>query len=716
MSSISTTPRRPSTAQPLTRTPRLPYEAGEALLWERQTHRLTTHLAQQLQTLQAQHAAYDARIRAAEAVAEAADAAVQQVRGLDAKVCAIEAEDAERPFDKWVQEAVGQLQVVVDGLKGVRGKVGGLEREVERLGEEVEGGGGLLKDVVRRVGVLEGEKEERREEVGVEDAGAEGCGQVLVDDSPLMDDDPLAVFYGIDSQRRQQSPLRQKGRFETPNARRQDRPARKRTESPQQRRGNLQPPDEDTALPEHTFDPREAAPPVDYGWENTQQYKDMQKELDELRAMCRTQESKHDSETADMTQRPQETLIVPREEILGFSDATTEAEGENDGADRQQSRMDLTRGSVDGLRQVFTASEMWLPSSPPKRTETQSARRNIMKRPSIHNPRLPSTRLPSVKQRRQDAEPGPDRTPRPSLLASALPPDETRTGNKTTAKRKRVDDAPVQRVTRPKLGDGKTAAKKPVAGSASKSKIKDDKVVLEAAPSVPGDNSLAPPPSPRKTLNNQEPAVNSPVRKTAQASTSIPEIDPLPVVEPAVTVAKTVKSRKNVSKSKQTKKPTKQPAPQAASSSKTPAVVKKEGKGHRQPAGACQACRARHQKCDRTHPNCGRCVKFGIACEYPLAFGSSAPVNGVSASPGKKKALLPIKKSEDDANPAHDERERSVTVSPEVPRQQSPAKRPLASPSKKSVAAPTAASSRAPRAKNTQNPKASPSKQKTKQK
>lgn len=58
----------------------------------------------------------------------------------------------------------------------------------------------------------------------------------------------------------------------------------------------------------------------------------MQKELEALRAMCRTQDPKGSNESADTTQRAQETQVVAREKNIDFSDATTETEADfNDG-------------------------------------------------------------------------------------------------------------------------------------------------------------------------------------------------------------------------------------------------------------------------------------------------------------------------------------------------------------------------------------------------
>lgn len=359
------------------------YEAGEALLWERQNARAHTHLAAQMKDLQAQHAAYESRIAATEAIAEAAEAAVHLVKQLDAKVRAIEEEEGDRPFERWAKEAVGQLQVMVDGLKGVRGKICGVEMKVDRLEEVVEGvrgEGEVLRGVLKRLEALEGE---RRGENGETQGGAGRQPDVIDEDvheeaydEVLADDNPLAVFYGIETQspaRRHESPSRgqQSGqqspskRYETTSRQKdnvgknndachQSRPARKSTQSPHRHHEltyDLQPPDENITLPEaDDSDPLGAAPEVQSGFENTQQFKSMQKELKVLRAMCRSQDTKNSNDTAEATQRPQETIIVPREDRLGFSDATTETEAELPDTRPSLSRMGASGGQVDVLR------------------------------------------------------------------------------------------------------------------------------------------------------------------------------------------------------------------------------------------------------------------------------------------------------------------------------------------------------------------------------
>ncbi|KAF3051556.1 hypothetical protein E8E11_009727 [Didymella keratinophila] len=774
MSSITSSPRRPNTAltTPLSST-RLPYEAAEALLWERQNARLNTHLHAQMKELQAAHDAYDARIKATEAVAEAAEAAVSTVKELERKVKAIEEDEREGPFVRWAKEAVGQLQISVDGMKGVRQRVSALDGMVVKLGEDVEkvrDEGGVAKNVLRRLEVLEGERKEEggmireleREVTKLKEGGQRrgdsrrrgGENEEMVEeayDEAPVDDNPLAVFYGIETQssaRRQESPTRhqdhersstaayQQGRSpsrlaESP-TRRQASPLRRQdptrtgtatrhqnrspsrlASSAQRRYDNLLPPGEDVVQPDdNSFELLHAAPNIEYGWENTQQFKDMQKELEALRAMCRSQETKSSNETADTTQRPQETQLVRRENNIDFSDATTETEAEYNGKGIC-SHQGVPQGSVDA-----SSSDIQLPSSPPKRTETQSARHRLMKRPSICDPRVPSTKEQvqpervALVSREQPAQiTGPSHMVR---LPVRLPVEAYTTG-KASSKRKRVEDESAQRVPRPRLSNDKAASKRPVVPTARAKRTIEDVAPAEDMPFAVSEQASAQLSPARKTYGKQKPAANHPIQQAApQAGPSGPEQPTLPAVKPAVLAAEAVKSRKTVNRPKPKAKPIsaqQQPHEATASSSKkTSAVVKKEtNKGPRQPAGACKSCRSRHQKCDRAQPTCDRCAKLGTSCEYPQTSAVTTQNAARASSPNKKQALLPIKKSSDEAGRAS-VRERSVTISPVAPRQKGPGKGTMPpSLSKKPTvtAAPTAASSRAPRARNTQKSGAS---------
>ena len=331
-----------------------------------------------------------------------------------------------------------------------------------------------------------------------------------------------------------------------------------------------------------------------------------------------------------------------------------------------------------------------------------------MKRPSIYDPRVPSTKGQVQLERVAPvSKEHPGRGFRPSRLAE--PPVEARTAGKALSKRKRAEDEPTQRMTRPRLSND-------VVPTVRAKRTIEDSALAEHMPFAASEQAPAPLSPTRKTHGKQKPAAKRPIQPAApQAGPSGLEQPPLPAAEPAVPAAEVVKSCKAASKPKPKPKPvpTKQQQPHEATASspeKAPAVVKKESnKGPRQPAGACKSCRLRHQKCDRTHPTCERCAKLGTSCEYPQASAVTMQNAARTSSPKKKQALLPIKKPSDEAGRAG-VRERSVTVSPAAPRQKGPKKAPMpSSPSKKPIvtAAPTAASSRAPRAKNTQTSGAS---------
>ena len=353
---------------------------------------------------------------------------------------------------------------------------------------------------------------------------------------------------------------------------------------------------------------------------------------------------------------------------------------------------------------IHNSSDVSLPSSPPKRTNTQSARRKLMKRPSINDPRIS---LVDAYDQHNRAEPR--HSSNTSLLVK--PPLDITSGNKKgSVKRKRIDNTPAQRVTRPRLSDNATAVKKPAAPTARKTKAGEENSSLETAPLPSGNAPVTASPIP-KSYGKQKPAADRLVQTpTPQAS---PSRTQQIAAEPT---AGTRKSRKATGKLKPTLKNSNQqpsPAQVALSSSKPITAVKKEFKAPRQPAGACKSCRIRHQKCDRTHPTCSRCAKMSLSCEYPStsASGSTVPSKKASiVSQKKKHAALPMKKAADETDRESVLRGRSVTVGPEAP-----AKRPVpASPSKKPAfnATPTAASSRVPRVKNTQNLKMSPQKKK----
>ena len=366
----------------------MPFDAAEALLWERQNNRVHAHLSVEMKKLQAEHGKFDARIQATEAVAEAAEAAIHKIKQMDLKIAAIEAEERDRPFDTWAKESIGELQMSVDGMKGVRQKLSGLETKVDQMEEGIEtaqGESALIKDVVRRLEVLEHARQEDakkvvhlEKELGELESGNRQPENIFEDtseqprDGSQADDHPMAVFYGIDTQsplsrhqtpmERQRSPIRRErspirnpmspmrlethfhGSHDTSD---RDLPVKRPTKSAQWSHGysnNLQPPDEEFPHgDEDGFEPLESHPEVNGGWENTQQYKDMQRELLALRAMCPSQEVRSSNDTA-ATQRPQETVLVSAKNDGDLSDATTEPEIEDNHLGRgvRQDTEDLT--------------------------------------------------------------------------------------------------------------------------------------------------------------------------------------------------------------------------------------------------------------------------------------------------------------------------------------------------------------------------------------
>ena len=366
----------------------MPFEAAEALLWERQNNRVHAHLSVQMKKLQAEHDKFDARIQATEAVAEAAEASIHKIKQMDTKIAAIEAEERDRPFDTWAKESIGELNISLDAMRGVRHKLSGLETKVDQIEEGIEtaqGESALLKDVVRRLEVLECARQEDarkvthlERELGELESGRRQPKNAVEytseqpRDGAQADDHPMAVFYGLDTQsplsrhqsplERQQSPVRRvrspvrksmspmrlethlQDTYETPD---QELPTQRPTQFSQwshEYSNDLQPPDEGPLHgDEDGFEPLESRTEVNGGWENTQQYKDMQRELVALRAMCPSQEVRSSNDTA-ATQRPQETILVSAKDDVDLSDATTEPEAVDNhlGTGVRQDTKDLT--------------------------------------------------------------------------------------------------------------------------------------------------------------------------------------------------------------------------------------------------------------------------------------------------------------------------------------------------------------------------------------
>lgn len=282
------------------------------------------------------------------------------------------------------------------------------------------------------------------------------------------------------------------------------------------------------------------------------------------------------------------------------------------------------------------------------------------------------------------------------------PPAEVRKGNeRSSVKRKRNDDALLQRVTRPKLSVNKATGRDPISTSDNKKKAKNSPASISNVPLPVGTGTSAPSLASRKTYGKQKPDASLPVQQAALQTSSDITNQAVPSVSKAtLPVTKAAKSRKTIGKPKSV---TKASAQAVSSSSKSP-IIKMEARGPRKRPGACKTCRSRHQACDRALPACGRCAKSGTACEYPAVAGSAAPSVPVPAVSPRTQAHLSKTRSANEDDHKQDVRERSKTVSPEPPRHDSSAKYPGASSSAKApvASAPTAASFRKPRSKNSQ--------------
>jgi predicted RNase H-like nuclease (RuvC/YqgF family) len=136
----------------------MPFEAAEALLWGRETHREHQFLFPRMKELEEQHQAYDARIQATEAVAEAAEAATSRVRHIEQRIAAIESDEQDRPFDKWVEGEIASFKGFVEQNKTVRQKQIELETKISDLEDSVDRREDASRDVeilLDRIGRLE---------------------------------------------------------------------------------------------------------------------------------------------------------------------------------------------------------------------------------------------------------------------------------------------------------------------------------------------------------------------------------------------------------------------------------------------------------------------------------------------------------------------------------------------------------------------------------
>jgi hypothetical protein len=139
----------------------MPFEAAQALLWGRETHREHQFLFPRMKELEEQHQSYDARIQATEAVAEAAEAATSRIRRIEQQVAAIESDEQDRPFDKWVEGEITGFKGFMEQNKTVRQKQIGLETKVLDLEDGVDKAKDASRDVeilLNRIGRLENER------------------------------------------------------------------------------------------------------------------------------------------------------------------------------------------------------------------------------------------------------------------------------------------------------------------------------------------------------------------------------------------------------------------------------------------------------------------------------------------------------------------------------------------------------------------------------
>jgi predicted RNase H-like nuclease (RuvC/YqgF family) len=166
--SASKSSQRPSSARTEAEAQRMPFEAAEALLWGRKTHKDHEWLFSQMKEIQSQHESYDARIKATEAIAETAEAATHRIRHMETKLAAIESDDKDRPFDKWAENAITQLKLFADNNLNVRQKLNSLEGRFCEAVDDLDKVSGVSKDVaslLRRLDVLEKERKEDKNQL-----------------------------------------------------------------------------------------------------------------------------------------------------------------------------------------------------------------------------------------------------------------------------------------------------------------------------------------------------------------------------------------------------------------------------------------------------------------------------------------------------------------------------------------------------------------------
>jgi predicted DNA-binding protein (UPF0251 family) len=152
---------RPGSAQALADQQRMPLAAAEALLWGKKTHGEHVFLNARIQELEEQHRAYNTRIHATEAISEAAEAATARIRRIEQQVAAIESDEQDRPFDKWVEGEVANFKVFVEKNKTVRQKQIELEAKISGIEDSIDKIADIAPDIeilLERIGRLESDR------------------------------------------------------------------------------------------------------------------------------------------------------------------------------------------------------------------------------------------------------------------------------------------------------------------------------------------------------------------------------------------------------------------------------------------------------------------------------------------------------------------------------------------------------------------------------
>jgi hypothetical protein len=153
------TPRRPASAQK-DEPQRMPYEAAEALLWGKRTVEEHYLLYRRMKELEDQQEAYDTRIQATEAITKAAEAATSRIRHIEQQVTAIESDEQDRPFDRWVKKEIDNFKTYVENNKNIRQRQIELEKQMSDVAEDTDKTrdmNKLVEGLLRRISRLEEE-------------------------------------------------------------------------------------------------------------------------------------------------------------------------------------------------------------------------------------------------------------------------------------------------------------------------------------------------------------------------------------------------------------------------------------------------------------------------------------------------------------------------------------------------------------------------------